>query len=281
MTASKFVRVLTFNVWNSEGDPQRSKLVNREISRLQPDLISFQEVVNSSENDQLSQLVAGLDFSITHQSDVQRYTPPFMDKFGGGAIATRWPHRCLEVIDARMPGSTDIPWATLAASVAVPDLGDLLFVGTTSSWRLNAEAARERHAVTLADLDSRHRTTLPSIIAGDFNAAPDAASIRYLTGLQALEGRSVHYHDAWAVAGDGAGLTWTTENPNAAGAIGQMVGQPMHGRRIDYIFVGGWDAHPKARATVRNAKLVFDEPVDGVWLSDHYGLCADIEFSVA
>lgn len=158
MTASKLVRVLTFNVWNSEGDPQRYKLINREISRLQPDLISFQEVVHSSENDQLSQLVAGLDFSIMHQSDVQRYTPPFMDKFGGGAIATRWPHRCLEVIDARMPGSTDIPWATLAASVAIPDLGDLLFVGTTSSWRLNAEAARERHAVTLADLDNRHRT---------------------------------------------------------------------------------------------------------------------------
>ncbi len=281
MTASKLVRVLTFNVWNSEGAPQRSKLINREISRLQPDLISFQEVVHSPEHDQLSQLMAELDFSITHQSDVQRYTPPFMDKFGGGAIATRWPHRCLEVIDARMPGSTDIPWATLAASVAVPDLGDLLLIGTTSPWRLNAEAARERHAVALADLDSRHRTTLPSIIAGDFNAAPDAASIRYLTGLQALEGRSVHYHDAWAVAGDGAGLTWTTENPNAASVIGQIVGQSRHGRRIDYIFVGGWDAHPKARATVRNTKLVFDEPVDGVWLSDHYGLCSDIEFSVA
>jgi endonuclease/exonuclease/phosphatase family metal-dependent hydrolase len=134
--------------------------------------------------------------------------------------------------------------------------------------------------MALTDLDSRHRTTLPTIIAGDFNAAPDAASIRYLAGLQSLDGKSVHYHDAWAVAGDGPGFTWTADNPNAARVIGQIVGQPRHGRRIDYIFVGGWDAHPKARASVLNIERVFDKPVNGVWLSDHYGVLADIEFSI-
>jgi len=34
-------------------------------------------------------------------------------------------------------------------------------------------------------------TELPTIIAGDFNATPDAASIRYLAGRQSLGGRSV------------------------------------------------------------------------------------------
>jgi len=60
---------------------------------------------------------------------------------------------------------------------------------------LEAESARERQAVALADLDARTEP-LPTIIAGDFNATPEAASIRYLTGLQSIGGRSVHYHDA-------------------------------------------------------------------------------------
>jgi hypothetical protein len=38
-------------------------------------------------------------------------------------------------------------------------LGELLFIGATSSWRLNAEVSRERQA----------------IVAGDFNASPEVA----------------------------------------------------------------------------------------------------------
>ena len=78
----------------------------------------------------------------------------------------------------------------------------------------------------LTELDARHRRELPTIIAGDFNAAPDAASIRFLSGLQSLNGHSVHYHDAWAVAGEGAGHTWTTDNPNARSMANQIIGQP-------------------------------------------------------
>jgi endonuclease/exonuclease/phosphatase family metal-dependent hydrolase len=57
---------------------------------------------------------------------------------------------------------------------------------------------------------------LPTVIAGDLNAGPEAASIRYLSGLQTLNGRGVHYHDAWTVAGHGPGHTWTVDNPVAA-----------------------------------------------------------------
>jgi hypothetical protein len=41
------LRVLTLNVWNDEGSADRTALINREIRRLQPDLISFQEVSES------------------------------------------------------------------------------------------------------------------------------------------------------------------------------------------------------------------------------------------
>jgi len=180
-------------------------------------------------------------------------------------------------VDSRKSGANDVPWATLAVAVSLPDLGELLFIGATASWRLNAEAAREHQALDLADLDARHRRDLPTIIAGDFNASPDAASIRFLTGLQSLGGQSTHYHDAWAVAGEGSGMTWSTENPNARSGVEQIVGQDSHHRRIDYVLVGGRDAHPHISARVREASLAFDRPIDGVWPSDHFGVLVTLD----
>ncbi len=271
------LRILTLNVWNMEGDLRRLDVINQEIRRLAPDLIAFQEVVCTPETRQLDHLVNGLDFHATHQAQVQSYVPPFADRYGGSAVVTRWPHRVAEVLDLRLSNATDVPWATVAVVVQLPGIGELLFIGATASWRLDAEAARERQAIAITDLDARHRQTLPTIIAGDFNAEPDAASIRYLTGRQSLDGRSVHYHDAWAIAGDGPGYSWTADNPNAAGGIEQLIKQPDHRRRVDYVLIGSSDAHPRARARVKAASLAFDKPVDGIWASDHFGVLVDLD----
>jgi hypothetical protein len=90
----------------------------------------------------------------------------------------------------------------------------------------------------------------------------------------------VLYHDAWAVAGDGPGHTWASDNPNARAGADQIVRQPGYRRRFDYIFVGSWDVHPKGRALVQSARLAFDTPVDGVWVSDHFGVVADLEIGI-
>lgn len=271
------LRVVTLNVWNRQGDPKRTDLINRELRRLAPDLVSFQEVVHAPERRQLDELIDGTGLYGTHQADVVRTVPPHADRFGGSAVATRWPHRVAEVLDLRMSDANDVPWCSLAVTVPLPNLGDLLFIAATTSWRLAAESARERQVVALSDLDARHRHALPSIIAGDFNATPDAASIRYLKGLQSLGGRSVKYHDAWEVAGEGPGYTWIADNPNARSEIVMIVRQPHHCRRVDYVFVGSWDAHPKAFCEIQSASLGFDRPVDGIWASDHFGVVADLD----
>lgn len=67
----------------------------------------------------------------------------------------------------RVVGVIDVPWATLAVVAELSRLGELLFIGATTAWRLGAEAARERQAMAIADLDMRHRRDLPTIIAGD------------------------------------------------------------------------------------------------------------------
>jgi endonuclease/exonuclease/phosphatase family metal-dependent hydrolase len=275
------LRVLTINVQNDDGDHRRTSLLNQELRRLGPDLVALQEVCYPEQRDQLAQLIAGTGLHATHQADVLDYLPPDANRYGGTAVATRWPHRVLEVLDHRPAGAADVHWWTLAVSVRVPDLGEQLFIVPTTPWRLDSEAARERQAIEVTGLDVRHRTKLPTIIAGDFNATPQASSIRYLSGLQSLNGRSVHYHDEWAVAGDGPGYTWSVDNPVAATQIDRVVGQPAHRRRIDYVFAGSAHAHPQARARIIAARLVGDGPVDGVWLSDHAGVLVDLDVETA
>jgi endonuclease/exonuclease/phosphatase family metal-dependent hydrolase len=271
------VRVLTMNVQNDEGDGDRYDELARAIGALAPDLVALQEVPLPSVDDHLQRLLAGTGLRATHQADVMAYVPEFADRYGGNAVATRWPHDVVEVLDLRQAGALDVPWCTLAARVHAPDGHELLFVATTTSWRLDAEAARERQVVALTDLDARHRVALPTIIAGDLNATPDASSIRYLVGLQSLAGRSVHYHDSWTIAGDGPGYTWTVDNPLAAAEMVQIVRQPDHRRRLDYVLTGSWHAHPDTYCTVESARVVFDAPVGGRWLSDHFGVVVDLE----
>ncbi|MEU7576627.1 endonuclease/exonuclease/phosphatase family protein [Streptomyces sp. NPDC041068] len=273
MTNSR-LRVVTLNVWNIRGDAAaRTALVNAELRRLAPDLVALQEVLPH----QLPALIEGTGLHGTHQSQTAARQPPHADRYGGTAIATRWPHRVTEVLDQRATDAPDLPWLTLAALVPLPDLDDVLFIASTTSFRLDMEAQRERQVLALSDLDARHRTVLPTVMAGDFNAGPDAASIRYLTGRQSLSGRSAHFHDAWEVAGSGPGHTWSADNPNATEDIEGLVRQPGHRRRLDYVFVGSPHAHPKAFARIRAAELAFDKPVDGVWASDHFGVVADLE----
>ena len=269
------VRILTLNVWNLEGDPRRQAVINSELRRLAPDLVALQEVIADENRNQLEALLEGTGLHGSHQADVLPTTPPFADRYGGTALATRWPHRVVEALDLRVEGVHDVhPWGAVAAVVDVPDAGELLLVSTTNSPGI-AEAARERQVVALSELEIRHRRALPSVIAGDLNAGPDAASIRFLSGLQSLGGQSARFHDAWVVAGDGPGLTWTAENPTARPPVGP-------GMRIDYVFVGSWRLHPKTECRFVNASLAFDRAFgDGIWASDHLGVLVDLDVAAA
>ncbi|WP_433164653.1 endonuclease/exonuclease/phosphatase family protein [Kribbella sp. CA-247076] len=265
------IRVLTMNVQHDAGDPRRTGLINVELRRLSPDLVALQEV----RKDQLATLLDGTGLAhVTHQEDVLR-----SDWSDGTVLATRWPHRVVDVQEHR-PAEGDVHWWTLAAAVDVPELGELLFIQPATPWRLDQAGAREAQLLAAVEVDQLHRFRLPSIIAGDLNATPKSAGIRFLTGLQSLGGRSAHYHDAWVVGGNGTGYTWTVANPLAAAEIERLVGQPHHRRRIDYIFVGSAHSHPTARARILHAELIGDAPVDGVWLSDHFGVLADLEYSL-
>jgi hypothetical protein len=81
------------------------------------------------------------------------------------------------------------------------------------------------------------------------------------------------------IAGVGPGYTWTVDNPNTRDVINAVVRQPQHHRRIDYVFIGSWHEHRSASCQVRSAAVAFDQPIDGVWASDHYGAVVDVKLT--
>ncbi|MFJ9082173.1 endonuclease/exonuclease/phosphatase family protein [Streptomyces sp. NPDC102384] len=77
----------------------RTALINAELRRLEPDLVALQEVLP----EQLPGLIEGTGLHGTHQSQTSATAPPYVDRYGGTAIATRQPHRVAEVLDQRGP----------------------------------------------------------------------------------------------------------------------------------------------------------------------------------
>ena len=108
------------------------------------------------------------------------------------------------------------------------------------------------------------------VLAADLDADPPSSSARFWTGRQSLDGTSVCYRDAWeCVHPDEPGHTFgVLENP-----LGVDWDWPF--RRIDYIFVRcGEHGGPTLRIT--RCERILDQPINGVWASDHFGVVADL-----
>jgi endonuclease/exonuclease/phosphatase family metal-dependent hydrolase len=261
------LRILTLNLWHDEGPwPRRRERVREWITRLDPDVVALQEVLRGASCDQLVELFGGSGF----QLDFAAATPFWRDSsIGfGNAVASRFPIRDRDV--CVLPGSGDGERrVALAVTIATPH-GPLGLTCTHLNWKLHHGFVRERQVLALAEFARARRPglELPPIIAGDLNAEPDSAEIRFLTGLQSLEGRSTLFYDAWRLAGDGGpGFTWSNRNPYARAAI-----EPD--RRIDYVLAGY--PQPSGIGRIERCRVVCDDEIDGVWPSDHFGVLAEI-----
>ncbi len=265
------LRVLTMNLLapgHADWERRRPVLAGG-LRRLRPDLVALQEVVWGEDGDQAVELL-GLGYQVARH-------PGRAADGVGAAVASRWPLGAVQELDLHVTGRTaDFPWcAALAVEVlAPPPLGPLLFVHHKPNWQYGYERERELQAVTTARfveglVAGRDHNV---VLAGDFDDPPDAASIRFWTGRQSLEGTSVCYEDAWEVASPGEpGHTFSPRNPLVT--AGEMALE--RGRRIDYVLVRCGVHGP--RLEVAGCRLAFDQPVGGVWASDHFGVVADLE----
>ena len=258
------MRVLTMNVFAHHRDwPARRRILRDGFAALSPDVALLQEVVVTDGGDQARDLFPD-GYSVHHQ-------PGRSDDGVGASIMSRWP---MEVILEVGLDDGPVSWIGSLAVARVhgpKPIGEVLVAHHKPTWKPAAEAERERQAVTAAEHVERiaAEADRPVILAGDLDAPPEAASIRFLTGRQSLGGRSVKYHDAWAVTHpDRPGHTYTPEN-----GIRSDAWRPRSGERIDYVMVRG-GSHG-GQLDVVGCELAFDRAVDGVWASDHIGVVAD------
>lgn len=265
------LRVITFNVLTISDASGRTRqdVVRRILPGLRPDVVALQEVTRDVELDQAVDLL-GPQFTIVD-------LPGRSASRSGECLASRWPLGEINMLDVLIAGDTVEPMRATAVAVEIlapPPWGPLLAVHHRGTYHLQLEHIREQQALATARFVEDllvGRDDLPVVLLGDFNAAPDAASARFLAGKQSLEGTSVRYVDAWAtVHQDEPGHTFTPHNPLVR--AGQM---PLErGRRIDYILIRSGPHGPLL--DVADCRLIFTEPMDGIWASDHFGVLADL-----
>jgi endonuclease/exonuclease/phosphatase family metal-dependent hydrolase len=233
---------------------------------LRPDLVALQEIIVRDGRDQARELF-GNEFTIVHQQKRQ-------GRDGMGvSIASRWPVRRVSELDLHLTDRVgEFPATTLIAEIDAPDgIGRLVFVNHFPSYQPPFELERELQTVAAERAIEEFVGSDPGhvVLAGDLDADPDSASIRFWSGRQSLDGLSVCYADAWEILhADDDGETFTTRNPLVTASCWPFT-------RIDYIFIR-CDDHGQPTLRISESARVFDTPSKGIWASDHFGIRADL-----
>jgi endonuclease/exonuclease/phosphatase family metal-dependent hydrolase len=290
--AEPVVRVLQLNVgslFEPDWDERRHEVV-AWVQRVQPDIVCFQEIWESSSSpstagwivEQLESRGETWHWSFGGSPFDESLWPDPTVRFGS-AILSRWPidstrYERLPVVDDDDLFVRRVPWELVGVRTAGLDVFSAHLAAAPNQGRHRVEQVLTIDRIIAevrGDVDrvvfGQRRTGVPAILCGDFNAEPDSDEIRFLTSLTALGDRTTFFQDAWRVAGgDGPGYTqdWRI-NPIASNLN-------VHRKRIDYIFVGDPFVRAGNAGRVVRAEVVADEAHTGVLASDHAGLVAEI-----
>ncbi|MEO1060989.1 MAG: endonuclease/exonuclease/phosphatase family protein [Actinomycetota bacterium] len=259
---------MTWNLWWRFGpDPDaRHRAIAEVLRRVRPDVVCVQEVHGDDDGaDRARELGAALGLEVARSEPKE-----FRGESFGNAVLSRHPiaehgEIALPLADGS-PGFRNATWARLATPGAT-----LPVITTHLAFRFDESELRQRQATALlelaADLRDDGDDAPPVVLTGDLNAVPDSDEIRLLTGRRAAPVPGIVFTDAWPQVRDDPGHTWDRRVPYLADAVWPQ-------RRLDYVMVS-WP-RPKPLGNPVQAFLIGDEPVDGVWPSDHLGVVVDL-----
>jgi endonuclease/exonuclease/phosphatase family metal-dependent hydrolase len=273
---------MTWNLQGRVGDwHAREKAVVHHLRAQLPDVVMLQESwVENNGTTQAAVLAAELELSAVTAEALAGF-----DRYPGApywvvnAIMSRWPLRILAAVP--LPDEHGEPtWRhVLIAEVDRPAAlgGPFRVAGCHLEHGLDRSATRDAQSRALARELSiaagsaqQRRDQPPIVLGGDLNAVPWSDEIRRLTGATQPEVDGFVLVDAWEAAGGvGRGDTWSSENPRVPSRA------VYPNRRLDYVMVS-W---PRARGLghVSSCTIAGTDPVDGVWASDHFAVCAELE----
>jgi endonuclease/exonuclease/phosphatase family metal-dependent hydrolase len=260
------ISVLSWNLWWRYGPwEQRLPAIVDTIGRLDPDIAALQEVWVADGTSSAHHIAEALGY---HVAVAHRLV---LDGVGlGNAVLSRWP--ITDTASTPLPATgSNVDEQRLVLQAVVEAPTDPLQVWCTHlNWRHDESGVRQAQVreVCRAIAAARPRA-YPPILCGDLNAEPHSDEVRMLTGQAAVPEPGLVFRDAWTAPGcTGQGATWTDRNPFAAAEFEQD-------RRIDYVLTG-WRRHD-GRGRPMSCRVVGDEPVDGIWPSDHLAVLAELQ----
>ena len=242
--------LVTLNLYHDRDDwPRRRAQIVDELRRLRPDAIALQEVL---QHERLPNQAAWLARELGYDWHFVTTDPPSSARRYGNALLVRG--TALERGETLLHPLEDHRSAGLVRVLAGGRPLNLYV--THLHWKPAGGALRAQQVHDLLAWVEATADGLPSVIAGDFNAAADAPELAALR-----EG----YEDAWAALHPHAGPEEaSTLNPH-------YFPQPA---RIDHVFL------ERGRLQPLKARLLFAQPdAHGTWASDHRGLYVRLRLS--
>jgi endonuclease/exonuclease/phosphatase family metal-dependent hydrolase len=280
------VRVLTINIWNHWGPwAQRLPVLRAGLGAQAADVVALQEVLRVSQLN-LSQLDVVAEGLYPHRVYAPACT---VDEASGATLGNGLLSR-LPILEHEyriLPNPMQHETRSVLYALLQTPHGQLPVFVTHLDWQFELSAVRCQQVAFIIDCLEEWlaraqkrpgQDLLPAVLLGDFNAEPDSDEIRFLRGRHALPapgtslGRSVYFNDCFTFCGgtEEQGITFARSNPFAQAEL-----EPD--RRIDYIFVKMADR--LRRGQPLRAWRCLDQPSDGVFPSDHFGVAADIQIA--
>ena len=258
--------VLTYNIHGlladgspPEWDPDRAAWMVEAIAELDPDIVGFQEVLQSMGSDgsdnQLRVLAEALSEATGHAwSHRIAMSHVSWDRFEEGlGILTK--HPIVDSDERALVAKDRLQRKVLAARIETP-LGEVEFITTHHAYHGEADSVRTAQVVEVKEFAlERAGSEIPLIVLGDFNAEPGRPPIVELT----RDDGPLVLADVWQSIGKDA----TTSDP------GYTFSASEPKRRIDYVLVA-----PGRALYPASAEVVFHEARGGAYLSDHLGVLA-------
>lgn len=234
------VRVLSYNIHHGRGMDDQVDLprIARVILECDPDLVALQEVDKGVERS--GRVDQPAEFAkLTQREAVFRKNIPHQGGEYGNAVLSRWPIR--RVINHKLPSHYEGEQrGALEVEVELPGgRGPLLFIATHFDYRPDDHERRASSEFVAEQFTARPEAL--AIIAGDFNALPETATIQRMD-------------QEWLRDKNTELLTFPARKAS---------------RQIDYVF-----ARPKPRWKIVESRVI-DEPL----ASDHRPLFTVWELS--
>ena len=256
------IKIVTFNVrcpWNTDGINSfmhRMGVIYDKINMEKPDVVALQEC-SPKIMELMEKLFPEYDFFGQYRSENYWGEGLFVavrkENFRVVASESFWISPTPYVPGSRFPIQSECPRICNVVQIRKKESGEMMRLFNIHLDHISDEARIEGMKCVLGKMEEYNaRLPLPTVILGDYNAGPDCSTIKYCNEYEKTPLFDV-----------------TKDIPLTYHGFGGLLIPEWE--KIDYIYVTG--ELEKSHISTE----IWDTCKNGIYLSDHYPVCAEFE----